>query len=318
MSSQVELGDRRILQPGKLRWLRALGWGVALALLVALAFALVSGLVYAGVALASGIPAARMMDEISGPGHLAAMTLGALASIAAYGAAVRMAEDRPLPELALRPALPETLAGLAIGAVMMAVTVGIMVAAGWATIEPARLSSAWRAVAMAIQSGVVEEILFRLVVLRLLWRAFGIWPALAISAFLFGALHIMNPNANWFAALCIMVEAGIMLGAFYILTGRIWVSIGVHAGWNFTQGWFFGAAVSGTDFFEGGPLDLEPVEGVPAYLSGGGFGPESSLAGLLIGTAVGALTLWLAWKRGSLDGRGTVAAPAQETGAREE
>jgi membrane protease YdiL (CAAX protease family) len=34
----------------------------------------------------------------------------------------------------------------------------------------------------------------------------------------------------------------------YALTGRLWASIGVHAGWNFTQGYIFGAQVSGGKF----------------------------------------------------------------------
>ena len=93
-----------------------------------------------------------------------------------------------------------------------------------------------------------------------------------------------------------------MLAGFYILTGRVWAAIGVHAGWNFTQGWIYGAAVSGTSGFEGGPLDVEPVRGVSEIISGGGFGPEASFAGLLVGTSVGALTLWMAWKRGRLRG----------------
>jgi membrane protease YdiL (CAAX protease family) len=36
-----------------------------------------------------------------------------------------------------------------------------------------------------------------------------------------------------FAVFCISLEAGVMLGAFYALTDRLWVSIGVHIGWNF-------------------------------------------------------------------------------------
>ncbi|HEY0311072.1 MAG TPA: CPBP family intramembrane glutamic endopeptidase [Allosphingosinicella sp.] len=175
-----------------------------------------------------------------------------------------------------------------------------MWAGGWVSIAGQPVTAIWKAVAESIQSGILEELLFRLVVFRLLWRAFGIWAALGLSALLFGALHLMNPNASLFAAVCIAIEAGLMLAAFYILTGRLWVSIGVHAGWNFTQGWVFGAAVSGTSNFAGGPLSFHPVPGVAPILSGAGFGPEASLAGLAVGTAVGAAALHRAWKRGRL------------------
>ena len=67
------------------------------------------------------------------------------------------------------------------------------------------------------------------------WRAFGPWIAFAVSAALFGFGHIADPNAPVFAAICIALEAGIMLGAFCALTARVWVSIGVHAAWPFTR-----------------------------------------------------------------------------------
>lgn len=298
MAQAVQLGSDRILKPGKLRWLRALAWGIALVLLVMLVFALFVGVGYVGGAALSGRPIDQAMQGAPGIVHFVAMSLGAVGGLLAYVGLVRLGENRDASEFALRPAVPELAGGLAVGAAMMALSVGLMLAAGWATIAQSPVESVWGALAMTVESGVLEEVVFRAIVLRLLWRAFGLWPALAISSALFGIVHISNPNASWFAALCIVVEAGIMLGAFYILTGRVWLSIGVHAGWNFTQGWIFGAAVSGTDMFAGGPLKVSPAAHAPDFLSGGMFGPEASLAGLLVGTLVGLLVLRLAWKKG--------------------
>jgi uncharacterized protein len=299
MADMVELGSRRVLQPGKLLWLRAVGWGVGMTLLIAIPTLILAGLVAVAAAIAGGVPLERL-EALPEWATYPATYVAVLTMVGCYVLAVRLGEDRSVSELAPRPALTELPAGLAIGALMMSVAVGLMVATGWASVSPAPVTTVSRALAMTAQSGVMEEIFFRLIVFRLLWRAFGAWAALALSAVLFGGLHITNPNASWFAAICIMIEAGIMLATFYILTGRIWVSIGVHAGWNFTQGWIFGAPVSGTDLFDGGPFDFRPAEDVPAYLSGGGFGPEASLAGLLVGSAVGAGCLWKAWKRGAL------------------
>jgi membrane protease YdiL (CAAX protease family) len=261
---------------------------------------LLGGLVYAGGGILYHIPSDEIISSAPGHVHLIALSLMAVASVALYYGLVRVGENRRPSEIAFRPAALEVLAGLLIGAAMMAVTVGLMVSAGWITLTPTPVRTVTRALGLSIQSGVMEEVVFRLVVLRLLWRAFGVWPALILSACLFGGLHIMNPNSSWFAAVCIMVEAGIMLALFYIVTGRVWVAVGVHAGWNFTQGWLWGAPVSGTSFFEGGPLALRPAQGVPAWLSGADFGPEASLAGLLVGTSIGAFLLWLSWKRGLL------------------
>jgi membrane protease YdiL (CAAX protease family) len=293
----IVLGSDRVLAPGRLLWLRALGWGVALFALVLLAGTAAAVAVAFAGALITGEHPLALLSSTTPVGQLA-YAATAPASVAAYVGLVRLGERRGASELALAPAARELAIGLAVGAAMMAVTVLLLLLAGTVTLVPRPIESIWNAVALSLQSGVVEEVLLRLIVLRLLWRGFGPWPALALSALLFGLLHLANPNASWFAAVAIAVEAGIMLAAFYILTGRLWVSIGVHAGWNFTQGWVFGAAVSGTNDFAGGPFSLHPVVGTAQALSGGAFGPEASFAGLLVGTAVGLVTLHLAWRRG--------------------
>src|SRR3546814_14021170 len=85
------------------------------------------------------------------------------------------------------------------------------------------------------------------VIFRLIERWLGSWIALAISAALFGAGHLANPNASWFAAVCIALEAGIMLGAIYMVTRRLWAAVGIHAAVNFTPGGVYGIAISGLD-----------------------------------------------------------------------
>jgi membrane protease YdiL (CAAX protease family) len=295
--TNLVLGSDRVLAPGRFLWLRALGWGLALFVLILLAGTIAAVAVTFVGGLATGEHPLKLLSTATPIGQLSYVAMAA-AALAAYPALVRFGERRRPAELALAPAAAELAIGLGIGAAMMAATILLLLVAGAVTLAPKPVTSIWNAVALGIQSGVVEELLFRLVVLRLLWRAFGPWPALALSALLFGLLHLANPNASLFAAVAIAIEAGIMLAAFYILTGRLWVSIGVHAGWNFTQGWVFGAAVSGFNDFAGGPLSLRPVAGTAQWLSGGAFGPEASFAGLLVGTAVGLATLRLAWRRG--------------------
>jgi membrane protease YdiL (CAAX protease family) len=119
----------------------------------------------------------------------------------------------------------------------------------------------------------------------LLIRAFGLTIALIASAALFGALHLANPNATIFAAAAIAVEAGLMLAAFYVATGRLWMSVGVHAAWNFMQGPFFGARVSG-NIEHGSVFTSAPVQGASDILTGGAFGPEASLSAIIGGTAI--------------------------------
>lgn len=280
----LELGDRRFLHPGPLRWLRALGWAVALFFLAAF----------------SSLPTTEALGHFlpqTGAAKFVASLAGALAALAVYSLAVWLAEGRKPSEIALQPLLPELGVGLVIGAAMFAAVMGIMAGFGLYEIRSLGVAPIWTAAGRAVQSGVIEEIMIRAILLRLVWRAFGPWIAFAISAALFGFGHIANPNATVFAAICIALEAGIMLGAFYALTGRVWVSIGVHAAWNFTQGYLFGAAVSGGDF---GPAIASSTArpGFPEWLTGGAFGPEASLPGLVVCTTVGLAVLAMAWRAG--------------------
>lgn len=307
-TGRVELGNARVLRPGTLRWLRAIGWMVVLAVLAVLTFNVAADTVLRVAAWASG---GHFTTRAAAPegARLAAVIVASIAMLAVYALAVRLGEGRPAGELALAPLVPETLGGLAIGALIMAAIVGALAAGGMVIIESVSVTHIAASLKETIQSAVIEETLIRLVIFRLLWRAFGVWPALGLAALLFGALHLGNPDATLFSAICLIAGEGIGAG-LYMLTGRPWLSIGMHAGWNFTQGWIFGSAVSGVGAFAGGPLVTRPVAGVAPFLSGGGFGPESSLFSLIISLAASVAILWLAWSRGAFRARAAACPPA--------
>jgi membrane protease YdiL (CAAX protease family) len=62
---------------------------------------------------------------------------------------------------------------------------------------------------LALESGILEEVIVRGVVLRLVWRAFGPAAAFIASALLFGVGHFANPGATWLTTACVAIEAGI-------------------------------------------------------------------------------------------------------------
>jgi hypothetical protein len=72
--------------------------------------------------------------------------------------------------------------------------------------------------------------------------------------------------------------------------------IGLHAAWNFTQGFIFDVPVSGLD--QDGLVEAQ-LSG-PVLLSGGAFGLEASLIALAIATAAGIWLVVLAVRRGRL------------------
>lgn len=279
-----ELGYRRILGPGKWLPARAIGWAVASVFAIMLVFGL-------GMeAVAQSLPQQPVFLSL-------VQVVGACLVLGVYATLVKVGEARNPTELDLRAAPAGILAGLIIGLVMFSIVMAIMFGFGLYRFEYRGPTSAWHGAGLAIQSGILEEVLVRGIVLRLMWRAFGPLTAFILSAVLFGAGHVGNPGATLFTTACIAIEAGVMLGSFYALTGRLWVSIGVHAGWNFTQGYLFGAAVSGGDF--GNAIATSTAnDQFSKWLTGGAFGPEASLPSFVVCVAVGTLVLWLAQANG--------------------
>jgi len=149
---------------------------------------------------------------------------------------------------------------------------------------------------VAIVPAFMEELLFRGILFRWLEEFGGSWFALALTSALFGIGHIFNPNATALASFAIALEAGVLLGGAYMLTRNLWMAIGLHAAWNFTQGWIFDVPVSGTD--QHGMVEAR-LSG-PELLSGGAFGLEASLIAMVLATAAGVALVVLAVRRGEL------------------
>ncbi len=212
-----------------------------------------------------------------------------------YWLFVRFIECKPFADFAMDRALQEWGFGAAVGAGAMVMTVGVIWALGGYTVTGHNGPEVLVGVlAVAIISGVTEEVLLRGIVFRFLENWLGSAAALALSALLFGVLHLGNPNSSWLAAFAIALEAGVLLGAIYMLTRRLWAAIGLHMAWNSVQGGVFGVAVSGTDV-KG--LLISKSSGSD-LLSGGAFGAEASLPAIIICTSIGVFFLWKAYQNG--------------------
>ena len=213
----------------------------------------------------------------------------------AYVGFVHLVERRPAAELSGRGAVGETGAGIAVGAGLQTACVGAVAALGYFQVTGLNpVSAIVPTLAMAVASGYVEEVVFRGVLFRIVEESLGTWIALALTSLLFGFVHMWNPNATVFSSFAIAMEAGVLLGAAYVLTRRLWLAVGIHFAWNFTQGGIFGGRVSGLSM--DGLLESE-LSG-PMLLSGGEFGLEASVFGLALGTATGVLFLVRAGRSG--------------------
>ena len=228
---------------------------------------------------------------------LVALAGGAL-SVWLYRLFARYVEGQPNGDFAAPRAVGELAAGLGFGFVLFSVMTGVVAAMGGFAVDGLRgEGDLWGMLTLGIISGLFEETIFRGIVFRHLEQLVGSWWALAAVSAFFGVAHIFNPGATWFAAFAIALEAGVLLGAAYMLTRRLWLAIGIHAAWNFTQGWVYSIPVSGGKAAEG--LLITHRMG-PEWLTGGAFGLEASAVALMVATAAGCGMLWLAVRRGNV------------------
>nr|WP_283937679.1 CPBP family intramembrane glutamic endopeptidase [Sphingomonas hankyongi] len=148
-----------------------------------------------------------------------------------------------------------------------------------------------------IAPAVFEEIFFRGILFRWIEDFGGSWAALIVTSALFGLAHIVNPGATWFSSFAVAMEAGLLLGGAYMLTRSLWMPIGLHAAWNFTQGFIFDVPVSGID--QQGLVQAK-LSG-PELLSGGAFGLEASVIAVVIASAAGLLLVHRAARIGRVE-----------------
>jgi CAAX protease family protein len=146
-------------------------------------------------------------------------------------------------------------------------------------------------------AAVTEELMFRGVLFRIIEGRFGTWMALVVTSVLFGAWHLLNPDATLWGATAIAIEAGGTLAAAYAATRNLWVPIGLHFGWNYAESAIFSTEVSGNGQNDG---LLDSVTSGPAVITGGRFGPEASPSAIFFGVLLTIFFLWLARRRGHL------------------
>jgi membrane protease YdiL (CAAX protease family) len=233
--------------------------------------------------------------------------------VASYWLYVRKWERRPALELSVAGAASESLAGLLVGGLPCAGVVGVLAALDACSVQSV---GAWGRLAAVVASmlpkiaatALMEELLFRLVLLRLLERSFGTAWALVMSSLMFGFAHFGNPGATLWVCVGLAAELGLLFGAAYLVTRRIWLCAALHLGWNFTQGAVFSLAVSGQSS-EG--LLRGRLAG-PDWLTGGVFGVEASWVAVVLCLALSAALLGHLRRRNATQpSHGTARAPAR-------
>lgn len=132
--------------------------------------------------------------------------------------------------------------------------------------------------------GLFEEFSFRGYLQATLGSGIGFWPSAIVLSIIFGAVHLGNPGEAKIGAF--MAGSFGLLAAFALRrTGNLWFPIGIHAGWDWGETYFYGTPDSG--LLAQGRLFNSSFHG-PNWLTGGSVGPEGShlvFAILVLGAA---------------------------------
>lgn len=252
-----------------------------------------------GMLVVSGV---TLGGEPSSVGGAIVPLIGAVAAVAVYRAVMRRAARRATPELARRGALREGLLGAAVGLGFVLVSVALIALFGGYSFSGTGHGDGFTVlvttIAVSAGGAVTEELMFRGFAFQALERLGGSRVALAVTALLFGLLHLGNPDASPWSSVAIALEAGGLLGAAFLWRRNLWFAIGLHFAWNAVEG-LLGIPVSG--HAAKGLLTTE-VSG-PTLLTGGHFGLEASIVPVAVSALLAARMFVLARRRGTLTKR---------------
>ena len=101
----------------------------------------------------------------------------------------------------------------------------------------------------------------------------GFWPAAIVTAIVFGYAHSGNSGEDWIG-LANVGLFGLLACLLLRRTGDLWMPIGLHMSWDWSETFFYGVANSGKTY-PGQLMNSSPSG--PALLSGGSVGPEGSV-----------------------------------------
>lgn len=127
---------------------------------------------------------------------------------------------------------------------------------------------------------------------------YPLWVAVLANGIFFGLIHMFNDGVTVLAIAGIVV-CGISYSLVRWYTGSIWMAMGIHTMWNFTQNFIFGLPNSGL-VSEVSILHLDAVNGVSNLIYSYEFGVESAVPSVIINSLLGIICLILAKRDGRL------------------
>jgi membrane protease YdiL (CAAX protease family) len=222
----------------------------------------------------------------------------AILAIISYTYLFKFYEKREVKEFSKNGLLKSLTIGIVLGVLLQSLTIlVIFLKGGYSIVSINPILFLIPPMTMAFTSAVFEEILMRGIIFRITEEKLGSYFALFISAILFGAMHLGNPNSSLTAAIGLAIQAGLLLASAYIYSRNLWFPIAIHFAWNFTQSGIYGANVSGTMISQ--TLITAKIEGAE-WFTGGQFGPEGSIQATAFCFIATVILLFLSHKEGKI------------------
>jgi membrane protease YdiL (CAAX protease family) len=196
----------------------------------------------------------------------------------------RFFDKRSVSSLGLRldgKAILDGLVGLALSGLMVAIVFGVLLYSGLLEVKEIGWTGSGTSPILAIllwffgigaAVGWSEELIFRGYLLQNLRDGVGMMWAVTLSCIFYGLVHMLNPNSTLLSGLLISIIGYLRIFG-WLRSSQLWLSMGMHAGWNFFQGPIFGFSFSG---YGSESLIKQSVIG-PDWITGGSFGPEAGI-----------------------------------------
>ena len=206
------------------------------------------------------------------------------AALGATAIMVRAIDKRPWADVGLSRDASTTrnfVTGWTIGAAAITGVCAVLALTGLLRFVPTSangwLGAAVRITVVLVPSALAEELLCRGYLLTVVWERVGVRWAVLLTSLMFGLLHLTNPGATA-ESVALVTLAGIFLASVRVVLNSLYAAWMAHLAWNWVMAVPLHAAVSGVRFES---PEYQAVTTQPAWLSGGGWGPEGGLfAGL--------------------------------------
>jgi membrane protease YdiL (CAAX protease family) len=263
---------------------------------------IIIGLVVCGVIIGFGQTLIQKVLELTNIGkdfkNLIGGIFTAILAVISYTYLFKLYEKREIIEFSKKGIIKNLSIGIVLGAILQSLTISVIyLKGGYSVISINPILFIIPPLTIGITSAIIEETLFRGIIFRIPEQKLGSYISLLISALIFGALHLSNPNSSLSAGIGLAIQAGLLLGAAYIYSRNLWFPIAIHFAWNFTQSAIYGANVSGNAISK--TLITSKIEGAEWY-TGGQFGPEGSIQATIFCLIATIVLLVLSHKEGKI------------------